>query len=287
MDHTSGAQTNGDRRLRFGTSGIPRSSAKPATDAGIRRAAELGLGCLEMAWGNGVRMSDETAARIAAAARETGLELTAHAPYYVNLCGDRDTTDRSVQRLIDAGTLAARCGAGSFCFHAGFLQGQDPHHATVRVWRALLRVTAALRDRGLTIDVRPELTGRASQIGAFEEIVTWCEMIPGVRPCIDFSHHYARLQGTPNRYGDFAAMLDTLESRLGRTALERLHVHVAGIEYGPGGERRHLPLRESEFRWDEVLRALRDRGVTGWVVCESPELENDALILKRAWEEAA
>jgi deoxyribonuclease-4 len=273
--------------LRFGTSGIPRTSARPATDAGIRRAAELGLGCLEMAWGNGVRMNDQTAARIEQAARETGLELTAHAPYFVNLCGDRDTIARSVTRLIEAGTLAARCGARSYCFHPGFLRGQDRHHASVRVWRSLLEVMQGLRDRGVTIDVRPELTGRNSQLGSLEEIVTWCEMIPGLHPCIDFSHHYARLLGAPNVYEDFVGLLDMLSTRLGREALTRLHVHMGGIEFGPAGERRHVPLRESAFRWGEVLRALRDRGVAGWVVCESPAVEDDALTLLEAWGVAA
>ena len=285
MDPTPASRLTPERP-RFGTSGIPRSSARPATEAGIRRAAELGLTCLEMAWGNGVRMKPETADRIARAARETGLELTAHAPYYLNLCGDRDTIDRSVRRLIETGVLAARCGARSFCFHPGFLGGQDPHHARVRVWRALLEVTRALRERGVAIDVRPELTGRPSQIGSFDETLMWCEMIPGVRPCIDFSHHYARLQGEPNRFDDFADMLEIIRRRLGPEALESLHVHIAGIEFGPSGERRHVPLRESAFRYGELLRALKAMGVRGWVVCESPALEDDAVHLQQSWEAA-
>ena len=42
--------------LRFGTSGVPHSSPRPTTEAGIRRAAELGLTCFELPWGNGIRM---------------------------------------------------------------------------------------------------------------------------------------------------------------------------------------------------------------------------------------
>ena len=74
--------------LRFGTSGIPLSSRRPGTDHGIARARALGLDCLEMAWSNGVRMGPAMARRIAAAARTHRLQLTAHAPYYVNLCAD-------------------------------------------------------------------------------------------------------------------------------------------------------------------------------------------------------
>src|SRR4030065_552575 len=62
--------------LRIGTSGIPRSSARPGTDHGIRRARELGLQCLEMAWVNGIKMGDEAADGIARAAREDDLDST-------------------------------------------------------------------------------------------------------------------------------------------------------------------------------------------------------------------
>ncbi|MBI1799046.1 MAG: TIM barrel protein [Candidatus Eisenbacteria bacterium] len=269
--------------LRFGTSGIPLTSARPATEHGIRRARELGLDCLEMAWVNGVRMKPESADRIAAAAREHRLELTAHAPYYVNLCGADDVRERSLDRLENAGALASRCGAHSFCFHAGFYGKLTEAEAQRRVLDGLRQVTARLRSRGITVDVRPELTGRVSQLGSLEHLLDWCTAVPGVRPCIDFSHHYARLQGEPNRYEAFRAVLGAVRSRLGDAALERLHVHVSGIEFGPRGERRHLPLRESAFRYRELLRALKDENVSGWVVSESPEMEDDALRLQRAF----
>ena len=60
-------------------------------------------------------------------------------------------------------------------------------------------------------------------------------------------------------------------------------MHVSGIEYGPRGERRHQPLAETRFRWRELLRALKDLRVSGWVVSESPAMEDDALKLQRAY----
>ena len=267
--------------LRFGTSGIPLSSPRPGTEHGIRRARELGLECLEMAWGNGVRMGEATADRIARARAECGLELTAHAPYYINLCGAEDVVERSVARLVESGALAARCGAGSFCFHAGFYGGRAPSTAARRVAARLRRVTRELRARGTGIDVRPETTGKPYQVGSLEEVLAWSGDIAGVHPCLDFSHLYARHQGAFNRYEDFAAVLGRVAARLGREALERLHVHVSGIEYGPGGERRHVPLEKSRFRWRDLLRALRDARASGWVVCETPAMEEDALRLQR------
>jgi deoxyribonuclease-4 len=270
-------------RLRFGTSGIPRSTRTPGTDHGIRRARELGLDCLEMAWVRGVRMGAEAAERIAAAARETGLELTAHGPYYVNLCGSADVTQRSLDRLLHTARLAERCGARSLCFHAGFYQTLGPHEADRRVSVGLAWITAQLRREGVRVDVRPELTGKPSQVGSLDEILAWSEAIEGVRPCVDFSHQYARHGGAFNTYQEFGQILERIRDRLGDEALQRLHVHIAGIEFGPRGERRHLPLRQSRFRYRELLRALKDCRVSGWVVCESPAMEDDALLLQRAY----
>jgi deoxyribonuclease-4 len=269
--------------LRFGTSGIPRSSAKPGTVHGIRRARELGLDHLEMAWVNGVRMSDGTADQIAEAARASDVTLTAHAPYYVNLCGVPEIVERSCARLVEAGRLGTRCGAQSFCFHAGFYGKLGADEAGERVREGLRHVTAALRKQRATIDVRTELTGKPTQVGSLEEILAWSREVDGVRPCVDFSHQYAREQGRHNRYDDFAAMLAAIEQALGREALERLHVHISGIQYGPKGERRHEPLRETAFAWKELLRALKDMRVSGWVVSESPAMEDDALLLQKTF----
>ena len=269
--------------LRFGTSGIPLSSPRPSTVHGIRRVRELGLDHLEMAWVNGVRMSDASADAIAAAAREHDVTLTAHAPYYVNLCGEPEIVARSRARLEEAGRLGVRCGAQSFCFHAGFYGKLDAAEAGRRVRAELEQVTATLRRKQLAIDVRAELTGKATQVGSLEEVLEWSAAVPGVLPCVDFSHRYARDLGQHNRYEDFAATLVAIEARLGRPALERLHVHIAGIEYGPRGERRHEPLRRTKFRWRELLRALKDMRVGGWVVCESPEMEDDAVRLQKAY----
>ena len=267
--------------LRFGTAGIPLSTSRPGTVHGVRRARELGLDCLEMSWGNGVRMSGATADRIHEARLECGLELTAHAPYYVNLCGAEDVVERSMARLIEAGVQAGRCGAASFCFHPGWYGGQTPSVAGRRVAARLRQLTRALRARGASLDARPETTGRPSQVGTLDEILSWSAAIPGVRPCLDFAHQYARHHGAFNRREDFLALLGQVSARLGREALSRLHVHVSGIEFGPGGERRHVPLTASRFRWRELLQALHDARAAGRVVCETPAMEEDALRMQR------
>lgn len=285
VDRRGAARGAAPALLRFGTAGIPRSSL-PGTEHGIRRIRALGLGCMEMAWVHGVTMGAATARRIAAAAAAADVVLTAHAPYYVNLCGSPEIVARSRARLIEACRLAARCGAVSVCFHAGFYGPHTPAAAGRRVLRALVALRRTLAAEGSPVDLRPELTGRVSQPGSLEEVLDWCEALE-LLPCVDFAHHYARAGGRDNGYDAFRGMLEAIRIRLGAAALGRMHVHLSGIEYGSAGERRHLPLRRSRFRYREVLRALRDAGAAGWVVCESPEQEDDARHLQRVYRRLA
>lgn len=281
----SRARATGVAGLRFGTSGVPRSSA-PGTERGIRRIRELGLGCMEMAWVHGVTMGEATARRIRVAAREADVRLTAHAPYYVNLCGSAGIAARSRARLIAACRLASACGAESVCFHAGFYGSHTPAAAGRRIVRGLAAVRRVLEAEENRVDLRPELTGRASQPGSLEEVLDWCAAL-GMLPCVDFAHHYARTRGAANGYDAFRTLLEAIRMRLGVRALARMHVHLSGIEYGPSGERRHLPLARSQFRYRDVLRALRDAGAAGWVVCESPAQEEDARHLQRVYRRLA
>ena len=77
--------------------------------------------------------------------------------------------------------------------------------------------------------------------------------------------------------------MDQIEAKLGRKDLDDIMIHVSGIEYGKGGERRHLNFKESDFQYQEFVRALKERRVQGLVICESPNREEDALLLQQAY----
>ena len=62
-----------------------------------------------------------------------------------------------------------------------------------------------------------------------------------------------------------------------------MHMHIAGIKYSNKGEIKHLNLRESDLQYSELLKALKDFDVRGLLICESPSLEEDALLLQESY----
>jgi deoxyribonuclease-4 len=91
------------------------------------------------------------------------------------------------------------------------------------------------------------------------------------------------LTGANNSYQEFASILDQFEKGLGRTALDNMHIHCSGIKYGAKGEIKHLNLQESDLKYVELLRALKDYEVKGLLICESPNLEEDAMLMQETY----
>jgi deoxyribonuclease-4 len=269
--------------LLFGTAGTPRSTMNHSTVAGIERIAELGLDCMEIEFVQGVRMGEASARQVAEVAGRLGVRLSAHAPYFINLnAHDPEKIRASQSRILQTARIASICHAESIVFHAAFYLGDPVEKAYSTTKKYLEEVLDQLRREDNQIWVRPEVTGKGSQFGDLDEVLNLSAELEQVAPCIDFAHWHART-GESNSYPEFASILDRVSERLGRAALENMHIHISGIRYGKKGEISHLNLKDSDFRFDEFLRALRDYHCGGMVVCESPNLEEDALLLQKTY----
>jgi deoxyribonuclease-4 len=273
-------------KLFFGPAGVPLSTRTRSTAAGIERVAELGLGCMELEFVQGVKMSRETALTVAEIASKKKIALTAHSPYFINLnAREPEKLKASQERVFQTARIAALCGATSIVFHAAFYLNDSPSKVYEQVKKQLQQITSQLRAEGNRVWIRPEVTGKTSQFGTLEEVLELSAEIDGVAPCIDFAHWYART-GKFNSYDEFTFILKQVESKLGRQALDNMHIHVSGIAYGKSGETKHLNLRESDFNYVEFIHALSDYNVKGLVINESPNLEEDALLLEQTYRSA-
>ena len=276
--------SNETSELLFGTGGVPVSAKLRSTEAGIERIAELGLGCMEVEFVQGVRMSPEVAASVGELAARKNVALTAHGPYFINLNAvEPQKVHMSKERILQTARIAALFGARSITFHAAFYLKNTPAETYAVVKRHLQQVMNILQKEGNEVTISPEVTGKPSQFGTLEEILQLSSEIEEVAPCIDFSHWHART-GKANSYQEFLGMLDQVEKKLGRRGLDNMHIHLSGIAYGNKGEIKHLMLSDSDMQYTELLRALKERKAKGVVICESvPYLEQDALLLQQTY----
>jgi len=270
--------------IKFGTAGIPLSAKTGTTEAGIVRLKELGLEAMEVEFVRGVQMKEDKAGQVRAVAERENIALTCHAPYYINLNSpEQEKVIASRSRLIQTARVAKLLGATSIVFHAAFYSGESKSEVLKKVINELVKVREELAKEGNHVILRPETTGKPSQFGNLAEIIIISQEVPGVLPCIDFSHLHARENGAVNSYEEFCAILEQTAEGLAGRWTENAHFHISGIEYGQKGEKKHLVLKEADLKYEDLIKALINSGIKGTVICESPNLEEDAILLQKTY----
>jgi Endonuclease IV len=271
-------------RLLFGTAGVPISSSGRDTVSGIRRVRELGLDCMELEFVQGVRMGEKTAAEVNKTAEKEQIALSVHGPYYINLnSAESEKITASIQRIYDSARIGSLCSATNIVFHPAFYLKDEKKTVYDRVFNLLKEITARLDDEGIFATLRPETTGKATQFGDVDELLSLSEEIDGVLPCFDFSHIHAR-DGKHNTYEEFKEIFEKIEKKLGKDGLNTMHCHISGIEYTAKGERNHLKLQESDMNYVSLMEVFKEFKACGTIICESPNIEEDALLMKKTYE---
>ena len=271
--------------LLFGTAGVPNSTPKKNNPIeGVKRIHALGLDCMQLEFAHGVRMKEEVSSDLRKVSYELGIPLTSHGPYYINLnAREQDKIDSSVERIIQTAKISDLCGAESMTFHAAFYMKDSPYDVFDLVEKSLNVIEERLGRLDIEIELRPELTGKTSQFGSFEELLSLTKSVNSCHPCMDFSHLYARTRQY-NTYEEFTEILRKLKEELGAESLNNMHIHVSGISSNSKGDLKHLNLEDSDFNWRDLIRSLKDFECKGYVICNSPNLENDALLMKNYYK---
>ena len=277
--------------IKFGPSGNSEAFALAGYSTGEQAAdwvKNMGLDCFEYSFGRGVNLSDGRAESIGAAFAKAGVEISVHAPYYINLANpDEEAAEKSFGYILASAKKGALMGAKRVVFHPAS-QGKAAREEAVSLTaERLLRLRELIYEQGLEdIAFCPETMGKLGQIGTIEEITRFCETDKVFVPAVDFGHVNAREQGSLKTEEDYLSRLTYMTERLGREKMARLHIHFSKIEYTEKGEKRHLTFEDEKYgpEFLPLAKALKKLNLEPYIVCESAGTQDkDALEMKKIY----
>ena len=256
--------------IRLGPAGSPA----PSTLEGVSRVKELGLQAMEVQFSHGIKMNPELAKRIGKERERAGIDLSVHAPYYVNLASDeKEKREASKKRVLDSCERAHYMGASPVVFHPAYFGKKDKKDVFEITKKAIMDMMGVVKDKDWDVRLAPETTGKHSALGSLDETISLVKGT-GCFLCVDMAHLYARGYGDIN----YREILDKLEFIKGG-----LHIHFSGIEYTAKGERNHTPMGSNpDFSGlaEEILR----RKISCTIISESPVTWRDSLKMKEIFE---
>lgn len=276
--------------ISFGPGGNSESFAKRKFPQDLPEyLSSMGLNGYEIECGRGVRIAQKTFDLLPDIAKEHGINLTLHTPYFISLSSENEETRLGSLKYIEESAEAAhKLGIRKLVVHSGSCAKMTREQALELAKDTLKKAQEMLDKKGLSdIILCPETMGKINQLGTLSEVIELCKTDERFLPCVDFGHLNARTLGGIKTKSDYAQMLDEIEEGLGYERLKNFHVHFSKIMYTAGGEKAHLTFADNEYgpRFEPLMELFKERGLEPSVICESAGTQaEDAAEMKKYYD---
>jgi len=209
-------------------------------------------------------------------ARELDIELTLHAPYYMDFADVDGLAAKSMDSAVWGGLLADALQARLVVMHLGRYGDLDRTLALDRVKDNLAAVRERYKAARLSPALGVEASGLQEVVGGLEELLWLAKQVKGVVPVLNFAHVHAREGGILRRPEDFAAVFDKAE----KVSDGHYHSHFSGVEHEGGNEIRYTPIKKGDLRFEPLAECLLDKPYDVTLISSSPLLEHDAMYMR-------
>ncbi|BCU66988.1 endonuclease IV [Sulfolobales archaeon HS-7] len=268
-------------KIYLGPAGIPLSTEKKSTVNGIKKVKELGLNAMEIEFVRGVNMSEKGAIEAGEIASQLGVRLSAHAPYYINLCAEeKEKMEASKNRIFDTAHRLELMGGDTIAIHTAFYGKRTPEECYEIIKQNMLEITDRMKDSGIKrVKLGVETMAKETAFGTLEEVVKLSKEVPRVVPYIDWAHTFARLGGKIN-YGE------VLDYVIKETGITHINSHFESLVFRKGKYVDvHKSIDDNAPPFEPLAKELIKRDISITLICESPLLEEDALKMKKVLED--
>ncbi|MFA5450313.1 MAG: TIM barrel protein [Clostridia bacterium] len=278
--------------VKFGVAGNSNSFYDEGFTSTVQAAkwcADRGIDAFEYSFGRGVRMTDATAIEIGNAFKAYNVELTVHAPYFINFSNaDPDMILKSIGYVTSSIKKVKLMGGDRVVVHPAS-QGKLTREEAMRL---ALNNFGLLRDALIDLNMQDakvciETMGKLGQMGTLDEVIEFVSLSDSFIPCVDFGHINAREQGILKNPLTYNTILQKLLDNLPRTKVENMHIHFSKIQYGAKGEIRHLTFADREYGpdFEPLAEALIRYSLNPYIICESDGTQaEDAIYMKSAYQ---
>ena len=246
---------------------------------------KMGLDCYEYQCGRGVNIGEEKAKELGLKAKEAGISLSLHAPYYISMSSvEEEKRLNSINYILASAKAVNAMGGDRIVVHTGSCGKITREHALELALDTMKKALDALDNEGLShIHICPETMGKVNQLGTLNEVLELCRLDERLIPCIDFGHLNARDLGVLKTTADFENIFSSIKNALGTDRLKCFHSHFSKIEYTTGGEKRHLTFADTVFgpKYEPVMELTYRYGCDPTFICESAGTQaEDAKTMK-------
>ncbi|MBP3620003.1 MAG: TIM barrel protein [Clostridia bacterium] len=246
------------------------------------------LDLFEYSFGRGYTMKTDMAQKLGEEFKKYGIELSLHAPYFINFANpDEEMFQKTIGYIKTGIKFMHSFGAKRLIFHPASC-GKAKREDAVALMneRIASLMPEFVADMTEDMFLCPETMGKTMQIGTYKEIIDLCTVSEKLMPTFDFGHINALTQGTLKTKEDYQRIFDYSFDKLGEWRTKNAHIHFSKIEYGSKGEIRHLTFEDKIYgpEFEPLCECLIENGMNCHIICESNgTMAEDSVAMKNTY----
>jgi deoxyribonuclease-4 len=260
-------------KIFLGPAGIPTVAEDRTTEGGIKKVSELGLNCIEIEFVRNVYLNQKKAEEVGKLAKELNIQLTVHAPYFINLLSDKKSTvEASKKRILESLDRAERMNAKAVVVHAAYYGNLSKEEA----FEKMKRITEEILDEAKKIGINKtllayETMAKESQFAGLEELLKLVKEVKSKQLTVnvDFAHLFVRNDGKI----DYAEILEKLKG------FDQIFSHFSNVKFNINTKKFvdvHVAIN-SHPPFKPLAEEILKRKLNITIISESPVLEQDSL----------
>lgn len=208
--------------------------------------------------------------------KELDIHFSIHTPYYMDLVGGGEITEKSKDSIRWCGVLANEIGGKVVVTHLGLYGRYTSSTALEKLVGNVRELRDWYKKQELSAQIGMETSGKQEVLGDLDEVLAICKRVSGVIPVLNFAHIHARGNGSLKKKEDFQEIFDkTL-----KITKDNLYSHFSGVEYKDGSENRYTPIKKGDLKFEPLAECILDNNINITVISGSPLLEHDAMYMK-------
>ncbi len=263
-------------KVYLGPAGIPGSAEQKTTLGGLIKVSELELNAMEVEFVKSIYLTREAAEEVGELAKKLKIQLTVHAPYFINLLSEKKSVvEASKKRVLDSLDKAEAMNAEAVVVHAAYYGKLSEEEA----FNKMHEITLDILDKGFKPKLAYETMAKTSQ---FADLNTLLKLIKKVNSakltiCVDFAHLFVRNNGKIN----YSEILDKLKD------FTHIYSHFSNVKYNVKTKRFmdvHEPIN-AHPPFKPLAEEILKRKVNITIISESPILELDSLKMKKTFQD--
>jgi deoxyribonuclease-4 len=260
-------------KIFLGPAGIATVAEDRTTEGGIKKVSELGLNCEEIEFVRNVYMNQKKAEEVGKLAKDLNVQLTVHAPYFINLLSEKKSTiEASKKRVLESLDRAERMGAEVVVVHAAYYGSLTKEKAFEEMKKATKEILESMKEQGIKNTLLAyETMAKESQFADLDELLRLVREMKSkqLSICVDFAHLYARNNGKI----DYSSILEKLKD------FDHIYSHFSNMKYNLNTKKFidvHVPI-DSHPPFKPLAEEILRRKMDITIISESPVLEQDSL----------